>query len=229
MITYFVRRYLKGVKGSGTKDLVKMSEQPVDFPGLVTPFGPGKYILFSRQKGVRGFRKELEHIVGIIPKAFAAESVSVKQSVDVGQISTSQLKTLMSDMISKPQASEDFASDLQTVYAEVMARNDSVEHHAESSGGLQKNHVVGFGVGVGVAALITAKVVNDKNNEISELKGLIEKQSESVAELQKEFKKAEHSRQKAAESAKQQQNAFKSRMGMDGDFLSEYNRANSWR
>jgi len=228
MITYFVRRYLKGVKGSGTKDLVKMSEQPADFPGLVTPFGPGKYILFSRQKGVRGFRKELEHIVGIIPKAFAAESVSVKQSVDVGQISTPQLKTLMSDMISKPQASEDFASDLQTVYAEVMARNESVEHHAESAGGLKK-HMLGFGVGVGVAAIVAGPIILKQKSEISELKGLIEKQSESVAELQKEFKKAEHSRQKAAEVAKQQQNAFKSRMGMDGDFLSEYNRANSWR
>ena len=175
MVSYFVRRYLKGVKGSGTQDLIKMNEAPQDFPSLVEPFGPGKYILFSRQKGVRGFSKQLEHIVNDPMKAFAAESVSVKQTVDVGQLPTEQLKTLMSDMIEKPQSSEEFTTDLQTIYAEVMARADTEPLMPERQGLINKQSALGFVVGAAVVGLPLATVVRKQSTEIETLKGLIER------------------------------------------------------
>ena len=230
MISYFVRRYVKGVKGSGTKDLIKMDEAPQDFASLVEPFGPGKYILFNRQKGVRGFSKMIEHIVAEPIKAFAAESVSVKQNVDVGQVPTDQLKTLLSDMISKPQGSEDFAADMQKVYNEILSRADPIETLAapgtNSAGWINKQSTLGFVVG---AAVVGGTVYQIKNKEINELKELIEKQSETVTELAETVKLAEHHRKKAesAESAKQKM--MRQKMGMDSEFLSEFNRANGWR
>jgi hypothetical protein len=230
MISYFVRRYVKGVKGSGTKDLIKMDEAPQDFASLVEPFGPGKYILFNRQKGVRGFSKMIEHIVAEPIKAFAAESVSVKQNVDVGQVPTNQLKTLLSDMISKPQGSEDFADDMQKVYNEILSRADPIETLAapgiNSAGWINKQSTLGFVVG---AAVVGSTVYQIKNKEINELKELIEKQSETVTKLAETVKLAEHHRKKAelAESAKQKM--MRQKMGMDSEFLSEFNRANGWR
>ena len=230
MISYFVRRYVKGVKGSGTKDLIKMDEAPQDFASLVEPFGPGKYILFNRQKGVRGFSKMIEHIVAEPIKAFAAESVSVKQNVDVGQVPTNQLKTLLSDMISKPQGSEDFADDMQKVYNEILSRADTIETLAapgiNSAGWINKQSTLGFVVG---AAVVGSTVYQIKNKEINELKELIEKQSETVTKLAETVKLAEHHRKKAelAESAKQKM--MRQKMGMDSEFLSEFNRANGWR
>ena len=229
MISYFVRRYVKGVKGSGTKDLIKMDEAPQDFGSLVEPFGPGKYILFSRQKGVRGFSKMLEHIVAPA-KAFAAESVSVKQNVDVGQVPTDQLKTLLSDMISKPQGSEDFAADMQKVYNEILSRADSKDLATPAGtapvGIINMHSALGFAVGaVGASAVVTTM----KNKEIDELKLLIEKQSETVTQLADTVKRSEHERKKTAAAEQAKQKVFKQKMGMDSDFLSEYNRANGWR
>lgn len=228
MISYFVRRYVKGVKGSGTKDLIKMDEAPQDFSSLVEPFGPGKYILFSRQKGVRGFSKMLEHIVSEPAKAFAAESVSVKQDIDVGQVPTNQLKTLLSDMISKPQGNEDFAADMQKVYNEILSRTNSQELSATNSpvGIINKHSALGFAIGaVGASAVVTTM----KNKEIDELKLLIEKQSETVSQLADTVKRSEHERKKALAAEQAKQTVFKQKMGMDSDFLSEYNRANGWR
>ncbi len=230
MISYFVRRYVKGVKGSGTKDLIKMDEAPQDFGALVEPFGPGKYILFSRQKGVRGFSKMLEHIVAAPAKAFAAESVSVKQNVDVGQVPTDQLKTLLSDMISKPQNSEDFAADMQKVYNEILSRADSKDLAAPAGtapvGIINKHSALGFAIGaVGASAVVTTI----KNKEIDELKGLIENQAETVSQLAETVKRSEHERKKARAAEQAKQKVFKQKMGMDSDFLSEYNRANGWR
>lgn len=230
MISYFVRRYVKGVKGSGTKDLIKMNEAPQDFSSLVEPFGPGKYILFSRQKGVRGFSKMLEHIVSEPVKAFAAESVSVKQNIDVGQVPTNQLKTLLSDMISKPQGSEDFAADMQKVYNEILSRADSKELAAPATNNpvdiINMHSALGLAVGlVGGGAVVNAV----KNKEIEELKELIEKQSETVSQLSDTVKRSEHERKKAMAAEEAKQKVFKQKMGMDSDFLSEYNRANGWR
>jgi len=229
MISYFVRRYVKGVKGSGTKDLIKMDEAPQDFGSLVEPFGPGKYILFSRQKGVRGFSKMLEHIVAAPAKAFAAESVSVKQNVDVGQVPTNQLKTLLSDMISKPQNSEDFAADMQKVYNEIFSRTETQDFAAPAQNGGLQQHLPGFLVGALVVGIPTATVIKKQGTEIEQLKELIEKQSETVSQLSDTVKRSEHERKKAMAAEQAKQKVFKQKMGMDSDFLSEYNRANGWR
>lgn len=230
MISYFVRRWRKGVKGSGTKDLIKMEEIPYDFPALVEPFGPGKYILFQREKGVRGFSKVLEHIVPEPAKAFAAETVSVNQTVDVSQIPTEQLQKLMSEMVSKPQASEAFAADLQKVYTEVMSRAETTLA-AETGGGgnFLSQHLPGIVVGGLITGIPLTAAVHKRGKEIEELRELIEKQAETVSELTTAVKRAEHERKKTAAAEDAAQKAKRKAMGMDSDFLSEYNRANGWR
>ena len=56
-MVYFIRRYQKGIKGSGTKDLLS-SETEITVPmfiQLAEMTGSGKYILGHRGKGIRGF------------------------------------------------------------------------------------------------------------------------------------------------------------------------------
>ncbi len=78
---------------------------------------------------------------------------------------------------------------------------------------------------VGASAVVTTM----KNKEIDELKALIEQQSETVSQLADTVKRSEHERKKAAAAEQAKQKVFKQKMGMDSDFLSEYNRANGWR
>ena len=68
-----------------------------------------------------------------------------------------------------------------------------------------------------------------KNKEIDELKALIEKQSETVTQLTETVKRSEHERKKAMAAETAKQKMMRQKMGMDSEFLSEYNRANGWR
>ena len=72
-------------------------------------------------------------------KAFVTESVSVKQEVKVEQVPTDQPKTLLSDMITNPKSSEDFAADLETVYNEVMSRAETSNFAAPATQGAIQN------------------------------------------------------------------------------------------
>ena len=199
MISYFVRRYVKGVKGYGTKDLLKMDEAPQDFPALVEPFDQVNTSYSLVKKVFVDLAKMLEHIVGEPVKAFAAESVSVKQEVNVEQVPTDQLKTLLADMISNPKSSEDFASDLETVYKEVMSRAETQGFAApagdNSQGLINKHSILGFTVGAVGAGVVVNQM---KNKEIDELKALIEKQSETVTQLTETVKRSEHERKKSS-------------------------------
>ena len=64
-MTYFIRRYQKGVKNSGTKDVCASPDEITisEFVKLAHETGPGKYLLGERGQGIRGFRKITDCIV----------------------------------------------------------------------------------------------------------------------------------------------------------------------
>lgn len=62
---FFIRRYSKGKKGSGTQDVLT-SKTPIpthDFVSISKKEGVGKYLLCARGKGIRGFKKLDEYVV----------------------------------------------------------------------------------------------------------------------------------------------------------------------
>jgi hypothetical protein len=76
-MVFFIRRYQKGIKGSGTKDLLS-SETEITVPmfiQLAEMTGPGKYVLGQRGKGIRGFKKITDTIINSTEemRVFAAE------------------------------------------------------------------------------------------------------------------------------------------------------------
>ena len=112
---YFLRQYLKGVKGSGTKDIWSGDFVPTEDETLETFGDNGKYIVFQRGKGIRGMKKIVEYgpytpelniedeppqnrmLSGLkikaksdwMPKVFAAEgkTINVKQQIDLEDLS----------------------------------------------------------------------------------------------------------------------------------------------
>jgi hypothetical protein len=138
-MVWFIRRYQKGVKNSGTKDLV-VSETEIsiaDFVGFAHQTGPGKYMLGQRGNGIRGFRKITDCVVdepsvsaswmSAEPnKVFAAESVSVKKNIQLGDLSDSELMDLMGSMadsdIKSAEEFSKFKADLTSIHTEISRR-----------------------------------------------------------------------------------------------------------
>ena len=101
-MTYFIRRYQKGVKNSGTKD-VTISEDEIttaEFVKLAHETGPGKYVLGQRGKGIRGFRKITDCIVAPPTElqVFAAETISVRKNLNISDMTTPELMELLGSM-----------------------------------------------------------------------------------------------------------------------------------
>jgi|TARA_R110000751_G_scaffold22299_1_gene62905 hypothetical protein len=157
---YFIRRYEKGVKNSGCKDIiVSETNIPIEtFINLAHATGPGKYILGQRGKGIRGFNKitdcqvELEEDVTIDNTygslemdSFAAEdSISVKRNLRLSDMSDREISDLMHTMETSDIKSDDeftkFRKDLSALNRELRSRmttsNHNVvktEHNAENA------------------------------------------------------------------------------------------------
>ena len=84
-MVFFIRRYQKGIKGSGTKDLLS-SETEITVPmflQLAEMTGPGKYVLGQRGKGIRGFKKITDTIINSTEemRVFAAEGEKEAEEV----------------------------------------------------------------------------------------------------------------------------------------------------
>ena len=83
---YFVRRYQKGIKNSGCKDILR-SEDPISVSELVdfaNETGPGKYVLGVRGNGIRGWKKITDVLIEVgdtETAIFAAESISVRKEL----------------------------------------------------------------------------------------------------------------------------------------------------
>ena len=85
-MVYFIRRYQKGVKGSGTKDLLS-SETEITVPmflQLAEMTGSGKYVLGQRGKGIRGFKKLTDTIIHSAEemRVFAAEGEKEAEAME---------------------------------------------------------------------------------------------------------------------------------------------------
>ena len=84
-MVFFIRRYQKGVKNSGTNDILTSETQinTAMFLQLAEMTGPGKYILGERGPGIRGFRKITDTIITPTNelKVFAAEGEEVAAEV----------------------------------------------------------------------------------------------------------------------------------------------------
>jgi|11_taG_2_1085331.scaffolds.fasta_scaffold00036_55 hypothetical protein len=139
-MAYFIRRYQKGVKNSGTTDIVVSEvEIPMDtFINLSHATGPGKYILGQRGKGIRGFRKITDCLVEDSEPVVtdwhvnsdvvfnAEESISVKRNLKLSDMSDRELVDLMNSMESAEISSDaefsKFRKDLSNINREIRRR-----------------------------------------------------------------------------------------------------------
>jgi len=175
-MVWFIRRYQKGVKNSGTQDLV-VSDSEIsiaDFVSFAHQTGPGKYMLAQRGGGIRGFKKITDCIVDE-PKVsaswmqpeptrvFAAEEISVKKNIRLSELSDADIMDLMGSMAdSDIKSAEEFAkfkTDLSSIHTEIARRGlgnseapsaPPTVKQAESSTPIAS---AGFAVGKGNAAV----------------------------------------------------------------------------
>ena len=94
IMVYFIRRFVSGIKGSGTSDIWK-GDEPMshdDFDNFARIYGEGKYIFCVRGKGIKGFKKITETIIEPKKLVFGAEDkVSVSADVNMKELSNQQL------------------------------------------------------------------------------------------------------------------------------------------
>jgi len=111
---YFIRRYQKGVKGSGTKDLLS-SETEITVPmflQLAEMTGTGKYVLGKRGKGIRGFKKITDTIIHSAEemRVFAAEGE--KEAEEMTEVVESESESLDAETVAKAEAVSQINVDL---------------------------------------------------------------------------------------------------------------------
>ena len=246
LMTYFVRRYQKGVKNSGTKDVVA-SEQEIslqDFISLAHQTGPGKYMLGRRGKGIKGFQKITDCIVeaSIEPTAvFAAETISVRRTLKPADMSDSELMELLGSMsrtsMTSPEELTTFQKDLEAIHRELARRNTgtSVAKSAETSHspaiasagfavGNKSAAAMGLMGGLVIGVLGTSWYYKSK---IDELQSTIDRFDTKLQEAESYMKRAEarETKRAAAEEAKARFDSVQ-QSGLGGLFLSDYNRRN---
>ena len=171
IMVYALRQYLKGVRGSGTKDLWVGDIIPTR-DEVAEQFGTnGKYVVMQRGKGIRGMRKVAEYLFDHepkqmatewMPKVFASEtesSMSVKKEIQLKDLNDEDLDGLWDSMLETPVESEDdfqrFVADNSKIKKEMYRRlkeqtNSVQEHSAE--GQMQSPSKNGFGYGTIVTA-----------------------------------------------------------------------------
>ena len=111
---YFIRRYQKGVKGSGTKDLLS-SETEITVPmflQLAEMTGTGKYVLGKRGKGIRGFKKITDTIIHSAEemRVFAAEGE--KEAEEMTEVVEAESESLDAETVAKAEAVSQINVDL---------------------------------------------------------------------------------------------------------------------
>ncbi|MDA8718420.1 hypothetical protein N9M17_00185 [bacterium] len=259
-MVWFIRRYQKGVKNSGTQDvLVSDDEISIgDFVSFAHQTGPGKYILGQRGKGIRGFRKITDCIIEE-PKVsaswmatednrvFAAEEISVKKNIKLGDLSDSEIMDLMGSMadsdIKSAEEFSKFKTDLTSIHSEIARRGLGGETSSTeppvvkqaqntasplASAGFavgKGNMAVGFVGGMLVGVVGTMYYYKSKMDAINSQIGQIEKQ---LNEAESAIKRAESRETKRAEKDSQQQKPRQpqGRKQWDNWFLESFNSNN---
>ena len=184
-MVYALRHYIKGVKGSGTRDLWVGDYIP-SRDEIAEAYGEsGKFVVMERGKGIRGMRKVAEYLFESsyssavksewMPKAFAAEEssrMSVRKEISLSELSDEDLDGLWDSMLETPVDSEDdfqrFVNDCTKVKKEVYRRLKSRSPESgesnetmmsESSGG--KSFGYGTIVTAGVVGLVAGAVIQE--------------------------------------------------------------------
>ena len=243
-MTFFVRRYQKGIKNSGTQDILTSEDEIslTDFVGLAHQTGPGKYLLGERGRGIRGFRKITDCIVEPT-QVFAAETVQVRRTLKLQDMSDSELMELLGSMskttLNSPEELTTFQEDLNNIHRELARRSGgstSVSKSAEGSSPSPAIASAGFAVGNKSAAamgLVAGLVIGALGtswyykSKIDALQATIDRFDTKLQEAESYMKKAEERETKraAAEAAKARYDASMQN-GVGGLFLSDYNRRN---
>lgn len=188
-MVYFIRRFISGIKGSGTSD-IWTDEEPMtddDFHNFARIYGEGKYLLCVRGKGIKGFRKLAETIVEPKVRVFRAEdTVSVSADVNVKNLSNEQLLGVLENNAE----GEDFSSMLD----ELQKRLDSVQTNNADEvlasagfpiGSKIASFMVGALTGGVVVYLIHKKKIDALNDEIASLKSTVKQAEEAIKKVEK--------------------------------------------
>jgi tetrahydromethanopterin S-methyltransferase subunit B len=188
-MVYFIRRFVSGIKGSGTSD-IWTDEEPMtdeDFHNFARIYGEGKYLLCVRGKGIKGFRKLAETIVEPKVRVFRAEdTVSVSADVNVKNLSNEQLL----GVLEQNAEGEDFSSMLD----ELQKRLDSVQTNNADEvlasagfpiGSKIASFMVGALTGGVVVYLIHKKKIDALNDEIASLKNTVKQAEEAIKKVEK--------------------------------------------
>jgi len=186
-MVYALRQYLKGVKGSGTKDLWVGDVIPTRDEIAERYGAKGKYVVMERGKGIRGMRKVAEYIFQEsqrisasesewMPKVFAAEhesSMSVRKEIQLKELSDEDLGGLWDSMLETPVESDDdfqrFVADNSKLKKEMYRRLKDKETsmaEGESASLASENTGKSFGYGTIVTAGIVGLVAGAVMQEV---------------------------------------------------------------
>jgi len=232
---FFIRRYVKGQKNSGTSDIYT-SQHTVDrneFEDISNTFGSGKYLLCVRGKGIRGFRKLDEYFVEDNLVFAADEVIGVKQEIKLAEMSSDDLLGIMGSMIKNAPAdglnNSKFMGDLSRFHAELSSRdssNNSSDNYIPESfdaPDMQPLVSAGFPIGTTVTSfalgaftggivvyLMNKSTMDELKSQINTLESSVKNAEESINSLKKKADSIE----------------MRGPPSMDQMFLSSYNRRN---
>jgi len=189
-MVYFIRRFLKGQKHSGTKD-IWTSDEPMtdgDFQQFTSLYGEGKYLMCVRGVGIRGFKKLAESNVQPRPLVFSAEEnvVAVNSEVIVSDLSNTQLVGAVE------QGAE--GQDMKPLMVEIEKRLNAIQQHSADDvlvsagfpvGSKITTFMIGALSGGVVVYLIHKQKIDNLNHEIAELKNMVHKAEESIKKIEK--------------------------------------------
>jgi hypothetical protein len=189
-MVYFIRRFLKGQRHSGTKDIWTADEPMTDedFQQFASLYGEGKYLMCVRGVGIRGFKKLAESIVHPKHLVFSAEEnvVAVKSEVIVSDLSNTQLVGAVE------QSAE--GEDMKPLMAEIENRLNAMQQHGADDVLVSAGFPVGSKIttfmlgalsGGVVVYLINKQKIDNLNHEIAELKNTVHKAEESIKKIEK--------------------------------------------
>jgi hypothetical protein len=137
-MVYFIRRYQKGVKGSGTKDLLS-SETEITVPmfiQLAEMTGPGKYILGRRGKGIRGFKKITDTIINSPEEMLVFAAEGEEESAEKDSESTEE--SLDAETVAKAEAVAQVNVDPVSVSSEIKNSEDPSQIAVTASKSVEK-------------------------------------------------------------------------------------------
>jgi hypothetical protein len=189
IMVYFIRRFLSGIKGSGTSDIWK-GDEPMsrdDFNNFARIYGEGKYIFCVRGKGIKGFKKLTETIIEPKTLAFSAEdTVSVSADVNMKNLSNQQLL----GVIENKAEDEDVSNLLDELQKRLENSKSSEGDEILASAGFPigskiATFMIGALTGGVVVYLIHKKKIDSLNDEIASLKNTVKEAQEAIKTVEK--------------------------------------------